>query len=71
MSDYMLLINDTYSYSEMVPVILDSNCSGNASLMLSLYMNFEVEIWLHNFAGSTKQVQTILISKEIVLLYNK
>ena len=41
----LTLKNDTYCYSKTIQVIPDGNCSGIASL--SLYVNLELEVWLH------------------------
>ena len=53
----LTLKNDTYCYSKTIQVIPDGNCSGNASL--SLYMNLELEVWLHYNDGLIIQTENI------------
>ncbi|XP_019859217.1 PREDICTED: uncharacterized protein LOC109587421 [Amphimedon queenslandica] len=60
-SNKLTLKNDTYSFSVTVPIVPNSTCSSTASVALSLYMNLEVDIVLHNIIGSTKQNKRILI----------
>lgn len=60
-SNNLTLKNDTNSFSVTVPVIPNSTCSSTARVALSLYMDFEVDIYLHNAVGSTKQNKTLLI----------
>ena len=47
----------TYCYSKTIQVIPDGNCSGIASL--SLYMNLELEVWLHYNDGLIIQMKNI------------
>ena len=53
----LTLKNDTYSYSKTIQVIPDGNCSGIASL--SLYVNLELEVWLHYNDGLIIQAENI------------